>query len=114
MSVIKTVSIVNKFGKPVAEVAERVSRDSLRGTITKSRTFKPRGDHFLKRDNIHIYHTKDLKTGKTNILAYMGEAMDGQCLAVGIDNVKKLVKSVKEGIQVNLYSKDWYKQVFGK
>lgn len=102
MSVIKTLSIKNNLGKPVAEIGERISRDCLRGTITKTRTFKPLGDHFLKRDNIQLYHTKDLKTGKTNLLAFIGDAMDGRCIANGVENVKKLVQSIKAGTKVNL------------
>ena len=111
--IVKTVSVMNKLGKPVVQIKEYVSRDSLRNTLTKNRNFKPLDGHFLRADNIHLYFTKDLKTGEKSMLAYAGGAEDGQCLAIGFEKVKKLIKSIKSGVHVNPYDSEWYKKVFG-
>lgn len=110
---VKVVSIMNQYGKKIAEVKEYVSKDSLRGTLTKNRNFKPLDDHFLRADNIHLYCTRDLKTGEKSVLAYSGDAADGCCVAQGCENVKKLIKSIKSGVHVNPYSSEWFKKVFG-
>ncbi len=111
--IVKTVSVMNKVGKPVAQIKEYISRDSLSNTLTKNRNFKPLDGHLLRADNIHLYCTTDLKTGEKSILAYSGGAEDGHCVASGFEKVKKLIKSIKSGVHVNMYDSEWFKKVFG-
>lgn len=115
MPVSKTMTILNNYGKPLAQVSEYISRDTLRGTTIKCREFKPLSSkHFLATDCVNLFCSKDLKTGKKSLQAYSGDPVDGNCITSGVDNVKKLIKSIKQGIHVNTYDKNWHKQVFGE
>ncbi len=114
MPVSKTMTILNNYGKPLAQVSEYITNYRF-SPITKRREFKPlSSDHFLAADDIHLCHYRKLETGEKDIVAYSGDPVNGKYITSGFDNVRKLIKSIKQGIHVNRYNKDWYKRVFGE
>ena len=112
MTVNNITITTNKLGKPVAEIKEYISRGQC--CTIKCRDFKPLDNHFLKTDDIHLYNTKGLRNSKKTIMAYQGDAIEGKYITQGVENIKKLIQSIKQGVRVNLSSEEWYQQVFKK